>query len=94
MTTPRPSPDPGKGFDRYVIRVHGRLDPRWSTWFDGVTLAHDEDGGTVLRCQVPDQAALHGLLHRIRDMGLPLISVAPEHADSLDDVHPTQEGSP
>jgi hypothetical protein len=87
MSTPRPTPGSGEGVGgRYLIRVHGRLDARWSTWFDGVTLVHDDDGCTVLRCDVSDQAALHGLLHRIRDMGLPLVSVTPEDpAPSKDD---------
>jgi hypothetical protein len=60
----------------YEIRLEGRLDARWSTWFDGMTLTTDPDGpGTVLRGPVVDQAALHGLLARLRDVGLPLVSV-------------------
>ena len=60
----------------YEIRLQGRLDPRWSTWFDGMTLTTDPGGpGTVLRGPVVDQAALHGLLARLRDVGLPLVSV-------------------
>ena len=58
----------------YEIRLEGRLDDRWATWFDGLTLAHDRDG-TTLRGEVVDQTALHGLLQRIRDLGLPLVSV-------------------
>jgi len=58
----------------YEIRIQGRLDERWSAWFDELTLSH-EDGTTVLRGPVTDQAALHGLLHKLRDLGLPLLSV-------------------
>ncbi len=60
----------------YEIRLQGRLDhPRWSTWFDGMKLTPDTDGTTVLCGHVTDQAALHGLLARLRDLGLPLVSV-------------------
>jgi hypothetical protein len=60
---------------RYEIRIGGRLAPRWATWFDGMTLATAGDGTTVLSGPVADQAALHGVLARIRDLGLPLVSV-------------------
>ena len=59
----------------YRIRVAGRLDERWSTWFDGFEVHADEDGSTRLTGAVSDQAALHGLLTRVRDLGLELISV-------------------
>ena len=59
----------------YEIRLQGRLDPRWSAWFDGLTLTAEADGTTVLAGPVIDQAALHGVLSRLRDLGLPLISV-------------------
>ena len=60
----------------YEIRIQGRLDPRWSTYFDGVHVTHDGAGTTTTLCgNVVDQAALHGLLARLRDIGLPLISV-------------------
>jgi hypothetical protein len=69
----------------YEIRLQGRLDQRWAAWFDGMTVTPDVDGTTVLRGPVVDQAALHGLLARLRDLGLPLLSVGqvdpgPEHA--------------
>ena len=67
---------------RYEIRVKGHLDTRWAAWFDGLTLAHGSDGTTIIHGPVADQAALHGLLQKIRDLGLPLISVnhvAPGH---------------
>jgi hypothetical protein len=62
--------------DWYEIRVQGRLDDRWVAWLDGLELSPTEDGTTVLRGQVRDQAALHGLLHKLRDLNLPLLSVA------------------
>jgi hypothetical protein len=67
----------------YEIRLQGRLDPRWGTWFEGMTLTAEGGGVTVLRGRVADQAALHGYLSRLRDIGLPLISVVqvePEEA--------------
>jgi hypothetical protein len=61
---------------RYEIRVQGRLDGRWSAWFDGMELV-DDDGSTLIRGPVADQAALHGLIQKVRDLGLPLLSVTP-----------------
>jgi hypothetical protein len=66
----------------YEIRVQGHLDTRWAAWFDGLAIAHGGDGTTIIAGPVADQAALHGLLQKIRDLGLPLISVnhaAPGH---------------
>jgi len=63
------------GPDHYEIRLRGRLDRRWEPWFDGMTLTAGADGTTVLSGSVVDQAALHGLLARLRDLGLPLLSV-------------------
>jgi hypothetical protein len=62
------------GSNWYEIRLQGRLDARWSTRFDGMTLTTD-DGFTRLTGPVVDQAALHGLLHQLRDIGLSLVSV-------------------
>ncbi len=59
----------------YEIRLQGRLDPRWAAWFEGMTLTDHTDGTTVIHGLVADQAALHGLLQRLRDLGLPLLSV-------------------
>jgi hypothetical protein len=66
---------------RYEIRLEGRLAPRWAGWFDGMTLTTAGDGTTVLSGPVADQAALHGVLARIRDLGLPLIAVTRLDAD-------------
>jgi hypothetical protein len=76
MTEPR---DPREGrpeVGRYEIRIRGHLETRWAAWFDGMTLSHEPDGSTVLRGAVIDQSALHGLLQKVRDIGLPLVSVA------------------
>ncbi|MFN8379818.1 MAG: hypothetical protein U0452_14225 [Anaerolineae bacterium] len=59
----------------YEIRIRGLLDDRWAEWFDGLDLARQASGETVLSGMVVDQAALHGLLRKVRDLGLPLISV-------------------
>jgi hypothetical protein len=66
--------DEGAG---YEIRLKGRLDGRWAAWFEGMTLSHADDGTTVLRGRVADQAALHGVLGKVRDLGLPLVAVSP-----------------
>jgi hypothetical protein len=68
---------------RYEIRFQGHLDPKWAPWFDGFTLDTRADGVSVLRGEVADQAALHGLLARLRDLGLPLLDVVrdPHHED-------------
>ena len=59
----------------YQIRVKGILDSKWSDWFDGFTITPQASGETLLTGPVADQAALHGLLNKIRDIGLPLLSV-------------------
>jgi hypothetical protein len=61
--------------ETYEIRVHGRLAERWSAWFDGMEITTADDGSTLIRGQVVDQAALHGLIQKVRDLGLPLLSV-------------------
>jgi hypothetical protein len=61
--------------ERYVIRIKEHLDPHWSEWFEGLTLTHTESGETILSGPIVDQAALHGLLVRVRDLNLTLISV-------------------
>jgi hypothetical protein len=67
----------------YEIRITGHLDSRWAAWFDGLSLTH-ADGTTVIHGPVADQAALHGLLQKVRDLGLPLLSVTQVDADQPD----------
>ena len=59
----------------YEIRIKGHLDNRWADWFDGLTITLEDNGDTRLTGPVIDQAALHGLLRKVRDLGLPLVSV-------------------
>jgi hypothetical protein len=68
---------PGKQnrVELYQIRIKGHLADRWSPWFDGLTITLEQSGDTLLTGPVADQAALHGLLRKVRDCGLPLISV-------------------
>jgi hypothetical protein len=73
----------------YEIHVGGRLGERWASWFDGMTLTAGDDGTTVLTGQVADQSALHGILARLRDLGLPLLKVV-----RLDDEAPAKQGQP
>lgn len=77
MNRPAPHP-PGS----YELRIDGRLDQRWSAWFGGLTLAHDDDGTTTLRGPVTDQAELHGLITKVRDLGVTLLSVRTVDADA------------
>jgi len=65
---------------RYEIHVQGHLADHWSTWFDGMALTREADGTTVLHGPVADQSALHGLLRKVNDLGLPLVSVTPTPA--------------
>ena len=74
------------GAECYTIRIQGRLERRWSAWFDGMTLTPDVDGTTVLRGRVSDQAALHGLIQKVRDLGLTLLEVTHEDPDSCEEA--------
>jgi hypothetical protein len=71
-----PTPTGHHGDPTYAIRVRGRLGARWSAWFDGLDVTSTEDGTTTIQGAVADQAALHGLLQKVRDVGLPILSVA------------------
>ncbi len=69
---------PGLGdISGYEIRIQGRTSESWSEWFEGLTLVNEADGTTLIRCPALDQAALHGLLAKVRDLGLALISITP-----------------
>lgn len=59
----------------YQIRLKGQLDSQWTDWFSGLTVTLEEDGNTLLSGPVSDQAALYGLLRKVRDLGMPLIAV-------------------
>ena len=65
----------------YQVRLKGHLDSRWAAWFDGLSLTNETDGTTLIHGPVVDQAALHGLLQRIRDTGLTLVSVNQVESD-------------
>jgi hypothetical protein len=66
---------------RYEIRLKGHLDSRWAAWFDGLSLTNESDGTTIIHGPVADQAALHGLLQKVRDLGLALVSVTQVESD-------------
>jgi len=59
----------------YQIRIEGHLRREWTDWFEGLTITLEEDGNTLLTGAVVDQAALYGLLKKVRDLGMPLVSV-------------------
>ena len=79
-TTTRPQPKAV----RYEIRTQGHLDARWAAWFDGLVLTSDADGTTVIHGPGLDQAALYAVLLRLRDLGLPLVSVTPVAAQEAE----------
>ena len=68
----------------YKIRVRGQLDARWANHFEGLTITLEENGDTLLTGPVIDQAALHGLLKKVRDLGMPLVSVIPVEPGQAD----------
>lgn len=72
------------GAGRYEIRLQGHLHSRWAAWFDGLSLINEPDGTTLISGLVVDQAALHGLLQKVRDLGLPLVSVTSVDPDQPD----------
>ena len=75
MNTPESSTRTGLEPAIHEIRVEGRLDDRWTDWVEGLTFSHGADGITTLTGPLPDQAALHGVLNRMRDLGVPIVSV-------------------
>ena len=75
----------------YQIRLQGHLGGQWTDWFGGLTITLEEDGDTLLTGPVVDQAALFGLLRKVRDLGIPLLSVTrlkPGQSDASEDVNP------
>jgi hypothetical protein len=68
----------------YQIRIKGHLGPEWTNWFEGLTITFGKDGDTLLTGSVVDQSALHGLLKKIRDLGLPLVSFCPLEQSQTD----------
>lgn len=81
-----PTPDPREA-GRYEIRLTGHLDAHWAAWFEGLTVSREANGTTVISGPIVDQSALHGLLQRVRDLGLPLVSVTRMEPD---DIPPTR----
>jgi hypothetical protein len=75
MSETQPSREDPYDPQLYEIRLKGHLDKRWAEWFEGLTITLEADGDTLLTGPVGDQAALHGLLKKVRDLGLPLVSV-------------------
>ena len=78
-----PKPDPSQPVV-YQIRLKGHLGRPWTDWFEGLTITLEENGNTLLTGPMEDQAALHGLLKKVRDLGMPLISVNPVEPDQAD----------
>ena len=72
----------------YQIRIKGHLGDQWSDWFEGLTITREEDGDTVLTGPVVDESALHGLLKKVRDLGMPLISI-----NRIEPDHPSQDAA-
>ena len=75
MNATNGSTRPQHEVELHEIRVQGHLDQRWTDWLDGMTVSHHRDGTTTLTGPLADQAALHGVLNRIRDLALPIVSV-------------------
>ncbi len=80
---PDPTTDPSQPVI-YQIRIKGHLGAAWADWFEGLTITLTEDGDTLLTGPVVDQAALHGLLKKVRDLGMPLVSVCPSKPGPAD----------
>jgi hypothetical protein len=75
----------------YQIRIKGHLGSQWTEWFEGLTITLEEDDNTLLTGTVIDQAALHGLLKKVRDLGIPLLSINSVGISPQDNEQPTHE---
>ena len=76
----------------YKIRIKGHIDTKWVDWFDGLQITHEKDGTSTLYGPLPDQAALHKILRKIRDLNLQLISVKQVNFDAQDETLENSEG--
>ncbi|MEI8133110.1 MAG: hypothetical protein WCG34_11805 [Leptolinea sp.] len=81
-------PDP---LQIYQIRIRGQLDAGWTDWFEGMTISQEDNGFALLTGPVIDQSALHGLLKKIRDLGMPLLSVNRVGSENENASHDTQQ---
>lgn len=88
-----PSHSGPEHYERYEIRLAGQIDGHWTAWFGGLSVRPVDDGTTVIAGSFADQAALHGVLRQVRDLGVPLISVVPIGNPPLTEP-PTTNGSP
>jgi hypothetical protein len=84
MSTTHASTEDPQESGLYEIRIKGHLDARWAARFEGLTLTLEDNGDTLLTGPVVDQAALHGLLRKVRDLGMPLLSVIRVTPDQTD----------
>ena len=83
---PDPKNEPGQAVV-YQIRLKGELGRQWTNWFDGLTITQEETGDTLLTGPVIDQTALHGVLKKVRDLGMPLVSVIQVRCNETDPNH-------
>ena len=84
MSEIHPSSKDDYQLGHYQIRIKGHLDAQWADWFGGLTITLEEDGDTLLTGPLVDQAALFGLLRKVSDLGMPLLSVNPAKRDEAD----------
>ena len=82
------SPDANNEPTAYQIRIKGHLGAQWSDWFEGLSITLEEHGDTLLSGPVADQAALHGLIKKVRDLGMPLISIMCVESDQASARNP------
>ena len=79
--------------NHYEIKVKGQLEEHWADWLGGLSITHDAQGNSLLTGLVPDQAALHGILAQIRDLGLTLISLTPQDVEEKEDTDEKPNGN-